>query len=42
MNPGRFNLLYDQPPITAHVDSGGLLNTSTGEVLPPGTLQPHH
>jgi 2'-5' RNA ligase len=36
------DLLYDQPPITAHVDSGGLLNTSTGEVLRLGTLQPHH
>jgi hypothetical protein len=35
------DLLHDQPPVTAHVSSAGLLNTTTGAVLPLATLPSH-
>jgi 2'-5' RNA ligase len=35
------DLLCDQPIITAHVSSAGLLDTTTGEVLPLATLRSH-
>ena len=35
------DLLHDQPVITAHVSSAGLLDTTTGEVLPLATLRAH-
>jgi 2'-5' RNA ligase len=35
------DLLYDQPVIAAHVSSAGLLDTTTGEVLPLATLRSH-
>jgi 2'-5' RNA ligase len=35
------DLLHDQRPVTAHVASAGLLDTTTGEVLPVGTLRSH-
>jgi 2'-5' RNA ligase len=35
------NLLHDQPVIAAHVSSAGLLDTTTGEVLPLATLRAH-
>jgi 2'-5' RNA ligase len=35
------NLLHDQPVIAAHVSSAGLLDTTTGEVLPLATLRSH-
>jgi 2'-5' RNA ligase len=35
------DLLHDQPVITAHVSSAGLLDTTTGEVLPLATLRSH-
>lgn len=35
------DLLHDQPIITAHVTSLGLLDTATGEVLPLVALGPH-
>jgi len=35
------DLLHDQPVIAAHVSSAGLLDTTTGEVLPIATLRPH-
>jgi 2'-5' RNA ligase len=34
------DLLHDQRPVTAHVATAGLLDTTTGEVLPLATL-PH-
>jgi 2'-5' RNA ligase len=36
------DLLHDQPVITAHANSAGLLDTTTGEVLPLATLRNHH
>ncbi len=35
------DLLHEQPVITAHVSSAGLLDTATGEVLPLATLLSH-
>ena len=35
------DLLHDQPVITAHVSSSGLLDTTTGEVLPLAALRSH-
>jgi 2'-5' RNA ligase len=35
------DLLHDQPPVTAHISSAGLLDTTTGEVLPIATLRSH-
>jgi hypothetical protein len=35
------DLLHDQTPVTAHVSSAGLLDTTTGEVLPIATLRSH-
>ena len=35
------DLLHDQPVIAAHVSSVGLLDTTTGEVLPLATLRSH-
>ena len=35
------DLLFEQPVITAHISSAGLLNTVTGEVLPLATLLSH-
>jgi 2'-5' RNA ligase len=35
------DLLHDQPVIAAHVDSAGVLDTNTGEVLPLATLRSH-
>ena len=35
------DLLHDQPPVTAHLASAGLLDTTTGEVLPVATLPSH-
>jgi hypothetical protein len=35
------DLLHEQPAITAHVSSAGLLDTTTGEVLPLATLRSH-
>jgi 2'-5' RNA ligase len=35
------DLLHDQPIITAHVSSAGILDTTTGEVLPLAVLQSH-
>jgi 2'-5' RNA ligase len=35
------DLLHDQQPITAHVSSAGLLDTTTGDVLPLATLRSH-
>jgi 2'-5' RNA ligase len=35
------DLLHDQQPVTAHVASAGLLDTTTGEVLPIATLRSH-
>jgi 2'-5' RNA ligase len=35
------DLLHDQPVIAAHVSSAGLLDTTTGEVLPLATLRSH-
>jgi hypothetical protein len=35
------DLLDEQRPVTAHVASAGLLETTTGEVLPLGTLSSH-
>jgi len=35
------DLLHDQSPVTAHVSSAGLLDTTTGEVLPLATLRSH-
>jgi 2'-5' RNA ligase len=35
------DLLHDQPIITAHVSSAGILDTATGEVLPLAVLQSH-
>ncbi len=35
------DLLHEQRPISAHVSSAGLLDTTTGEVLPLGTLRAH-
>jgi 2'-5' RNA ligase len=35
------DLVCDQPPITTHVSSVGLLDTTTGEVLPLATLRAH-
>ena len=35
------DLLHDQRPVTAHVATAGLLDTTTGEVLPLATLSPH-
>ena len=35
------DLLHDQRPVTAHVATAGLLDTTTGEVLPLGTLRSH-
>jgi 2'-5' RNA ligase len=36
------DLLHDQPVIAAHVSSAGLLDTTTGDVLPIATLRSHH
>jgi hypothetical protein len=35
------DLLHDQTPVTAHVSSAGLLDTTTGEVLPLVALRSH-
>jgi 2'-5' RNA ligase len=35
------DLLHDQPTITAHASSAGILDTATGEVLPLAVLQSH-
>jgi 2'-5' RNA ligase len=35
------DLLHDQPIITAHVSSAGILDTTTGEVLPIVALRSH-
>jgi 2'-5' RNA ligase len=35
------DLLNDQPVIAAHISSAGLLDTTTGEVLPLATLRTH-
>jgi 2'-5' RNA ligase len=35
------DLLHDQPIITAHVSSAGILDTATGEILPLAVLPPH-
>jgi 2'-5' RNA ligase len=35
------DLLHDQPVIAAHINSAGLLDTTTGDVLPLATLRPH-
>jgi 2'-5' RNA ligase len=35
------DLLHEQRPISAHVNSAGLLNTTTGEVLLIATLRAH-
>ena len=35
------DLLHEQPVITAHVSSAGLLDTETGDVLPLATMLPH-
>jgi 2'-5' RNA ligase len=35
------DLLHDQPPVIAHAASAGLLDTTTGEVLPLATLRSH-
>jgi 2'-5' RNA ligase len=35
------DLLHDQPVIAAHISSAGLLDTTTGEVLPLATLRSH-
>jgi 2'-5' RNA ligase len=35
------DVLHDQPVITAHIGSAGLLDTATGEVLPIAGLRPH-
>jgi 2'-5' RNA ligase len=35
------DLLHDQPVIAAHISSAGLLDTTTGEVLPLATLRAH-
>jgi 2'-5' RNA ligase len=35
------DLLHDQAPITAHVSDAGLLDTTTGEVLPLAALRSH-
>jgi 2'-5' RNA ligase len=35
------DLLHEQRPVTGHVTSAGLLDTTTGEVLPLGTLRSH-
>jgi 2'-5' RNA ligase len=35
------DLLHDQPVITAHVSSAGILDTATGEVFPLATLPSH-
>jgi 2'-5' RNA ligase len=35
------DLLHDQPVVTAHIKSAGLLDTTTGEVLPVATLRSH-
>ncbi len=35
------DLLHDQPIIAAHVSSAGILDTTTGDVLPLATLLPH-
>jgi len=35
------DLLHDQPIITAHVSSAGILDTATGKVLPLAVLQSH-
>jgi len=35
------DLLHDQPIITAHVSSAGILDTATGEVLPLAALRSH-
>jgi 2'-5' RNA ligase len=35
------DLLHEQPVITAHVSSAGLLDTTTGDVLPMATLGSH-
>lgn len=35
------DLLHDQPVVAAHVDSAGLLDTVTGEVLPLAVLPSH-
>jgi 2'-5' RNA ligase len=35
------DLVCDQPPVTAHVTSAGLLDTTTGKVLPIATLRSH-
>jgi 2'-5' RNA ligase len=35
------DLLHEQPVIAAHVGSGGVLDTATGEVLPLATLRSH-
>ncbi len=34
-------LLHDAPIIDAHVSSAGVLDTTTGDLLPVGALQPH-
>jgi 2'-5' RNA ligase len=35
------DLLHDQPPVTAHIANAGLLDTTTGEVLPIARLRAH-
>jgi 2'-5' RNA ligase len=35
------DLLHDQPVITSHISSAGLLDTATGEVLPIAGLRRH-
>jgi 2'-5' RNA ligase len=35
------DLLHDQPPVTAHVSSAALLDTTTGDVFPLATLRSH-
>ena len=35
------DLLHDQPIVTAHISSAGILDTATGEVLPLAVLQSH-
>jgi hypothetical protein len=34
-------LLHDQPIVEAHVTSAGILDTTTGDVLPVATLRAH-
>ncbi len=35
------DLLHDQPIVTAHISTAGILDTATGEVLPLAVLQSH-